>query len=526
MQQDHRLIADLLRQHQFSEAYVNAKQLIDKGDNSEFIWSLLIQALRLDRKLKSCIDAIQLAITKFPEQISFLLELANAYYLTNDFLNCHNTLGRIQIESNNISRDDINLTGILYNRIGYHEEALIIFKEANYRYPDDPQILFNLGDTHRYCGNFDISTKYYSQAIKIDNHYYSAYLERSRTSSQTKRLNHINEMEALLNAGVKNKSGAIKLLYALAKEYEDIEDYQRSFINVLRGAELKHGQQTYNIETDERLVDIVIDQYTDEFINSNEPGFDSTEPIFIIGMPRTGTTLVERILGSHSEVYPAGELYNLSQQLHKTVPFHGINQELFTFISSSLIHASANIDAKLFGERYVASTRPRTGHTKHFTDKLPLNYYYCGLIKRTLPKSKIVHVTRHPLDTCYSNFKYLFSEGAFQFSYDLQDIARYYLSYKRLMDHWNKIMPFHIYSVDYEALIEDPEKETQYLLNYCDLDWEDSCLNFYNNTTPTSSASAVQVRQPLYSSSIQNWQHYAAQLEPLKNYLISNGISI
>jgi hypothetical protein len=186
---------------------------------------------------------------------------------------------------------------------------------------------------------------------------------------------------------------------------------------------------------------------------------------------------------------------------------------------------SAKLDFEALGRDYLERTRPATGKTPHFTDKMPLNYLYCGLIRRALPNARIVHLTRHPLAVCYAIYKTLFKDG-YPFSYDLGEIGRYYVSYRKLMDHWCATLPGAVHELKYEQLVTDQVGETRRLLEFCGLDWEEACLSFHRNPSPTTTASATQVRQSLYDSSIAQWRHYAPQLEGLRRQLIAAGIDV
>jgi hypothetical protein len=189
-----------------------------------------------------------------------------------------------------------------------------------------------------------------------------------------------------------------------------------------------------------------------------------------------------------------------------------------------LIARSAELDFAALGSDYLERARHTAAADVRFTDKMPLNYLYCGLIRRSLPNAKIVHVTRRPMAACYAMYKTLFKDG-YPFSYDLGEIGRYYVGYRRLMDHWQATIPAVIYPLSYEALVADQVGETRKLLDFCGLEWQDSCVEFHRNPSPTTTASAAQVRRPLYDSSVSQWRHYEAELAELSSLLSAAGIS-
>jgi hypothetical protein len=190
-----------------------------------------------------------------------------------------------------------------------------------------------------------------------------------------------------------------------------------------------------------------------------------------------------------------------------------------------MIQASSQLDFEALGRDYLALARASGAIGEYFIDKMPLNFLYCGLIRRALPQARIVHVQRHPMAACYAMFKTLF-EDAYPFSYDLSELGRYYLAYRRLMRHWAQAMPGRIYELRYESMIEDQLGETRRLLAFCGLDWEDACAQFHENPDPSTTASAAQVRQPIYDSSVEQWRHYAEQLSELRRLLMEGGIDV
>ncbi len=246
-------------------------------------------------------------------------------------------------------------------------------------------------------------------------------------------------------------------------------------------------------------------------------------PIFVVGLPRSGTTLVERILGSHSALAAAGELDCFALAIVDAVRRHSGRSHL---PRQDLVELSAAVDFPALGQDYLQRARAVLGGgAGRFVDKMPLNYLYCGLIGRAMPGAKIIHVTRHPMAVCYAMYKTLFKDG-YPFSYDLSEIAQYYIAYRRLMGHWRATMPGRIHELSYERLIADQRGETGALLGFCGLDWEEGCVGFHQNTAATTTASASQVRRPLYESSVSTWRHYESQLAELSTQLLAAGIDL
>jgi hypothetical protein len=314
----------------------------------------------------------------------------------------------------------------------------------------------------------------------------------------------------------------LHLCHALAKHHEDRQEYSTAFQYLERGKGPKRASLHYSSDDDRALFDAVQAVCTAEFLNAKTTGCDSAEPIFIVGMPRTGTTLIERILSSHPDVFAAGELTNFSLML-KRAARTASNRVL----DPETLRAAPGIDLAQLGSSYIESTRPRTGHTPRFIDKMPLNFLYAGLIRRALPNAKIVCLRRNPLDTCLSNYRQLFatSFSYYNYAYDLLDTGRYYRMFDALAEHWRKHMPRNYHEVCYETFVADTEAEARKLLDFCDLSWDPACLQFHENTAPVATASSVQVRQPIYRTSVDRWRKYAEQVAPLRELLNAGGVA-
>jgi len=264
------------------------------------------------------------------------------------------------------------------------------------------------------------------------------------------------------------------------------------------------------------------DAFTSEAIDRfRHSGNESKEPIFILGMPRTGSTLVERIISSHSEVQSAGELSSFSIEMMKMIDEMSGGKPVDRL---ELAKRSTELSLGELGERYLEAVEPIREDTRYFVDKLPLNSLNIGLIFGALPNAKVIHVVRDPMDACYAMYKYLFKNG-YPFSYDLAELAAYYTEYFRLMQHWREVLPDGwIYDVRYEDVIEDSLGESRRLLEHLDLSWEDDCESFHVSEHAATTGSASQVRKPVYGSSVGKWRNYERQLEPLRLALEKSGI--
>jgi tetratricopeptide (TPR) repeat protein len=443
----------------------------------------------------------------------------------------------------------LDAIGSFYNSVGEHQKASEAYSRAIRLDPSQPLFWFNRATVRRFLGQLAAAEEDYDRVIALRPDDYEAYGNRSDLRKQTQERNHIEAMERMLAPGIAQWRGEVQLRYALAKEYEDLGQYSKSWHHLERGARLRREHLQYDVRYDVDTVDWIIKAFPGapaEPITgcpggapgAAQPGEarpeaarpeaarpeaarpEAARPIFIVGLPRSGTTLVERILGTHSEVFAAGELNHFAAALVSAALTKTGGRPL---PRPELVAATRELDFAALGADYLERTRPATSQRSHFTDKMPLNYLYCGLIRRALPNARIVHVTRHPMASCYAMFKTLFKDG-YPFSYDLNDVARYYAGYRRLMDHWRQSMPGVVYDISYERLVREPENESRRLLAACGLEWQGECLEFYRNPTATTTASASQVRSPIYDSSLTQWRHHEKQLEELRAQLLAAGI--
>jgi tetratricopeptide (TPR) repeat protein len=399
--------------------------------------------------------------------------------------------------------------------------ALAAYDAAVKLAPDDPLFVFNRAAVRRFLGDLAGAEADYDRVIALKPADYEAYKNRSDLRPQTLERNHIGQLERLAAAGVADWRGAVQIHYALAKEHEDLGDHGRAFEWLQRGSKIRRAHIRYDVKNDVATAAWIAEAFPTA-PGGPTVGASDAAPIFIVGLPRTGTTLVDRIVGSHSQIQSAGELTHFAFAVVDAARGRSGRAHL---PRRELIAQSAGVDFAALGRDYLARVNAASTIPRRFTDKMPLNYLYCGLIRRALPNARIVHLNRHPMAACYAMYKTLFADG-YPFSYDLDEIASYYIAYRRLMDHWQSTMPDGILPLHYEALVADQVGETRRLLAFCDLPWEDACVRFHENPAPSTTASAAQVRRPLYDSSVAQWRHYASELAGLGSRLAAAGIDI
>lgn len=337
----------------------------------------------------------------------------------------------------------------------------------------------------------------------------------------TKANNNISRLVKLQSIAGPVPHAQLHLSHALAKEYECLGEYVESLKALRHGNKLQKQSVGYDIEKDSRLFDAIKANFSDIQLPKSQESKASKQPIFVVGMPRSGTTLVDRIISSHSLVVSAGELQNFAVELKKMTATPS-NQVL----DVATIQAAANLDFEMLANRYIHSTQPLSDQTPHFIDKMPLNFLYIGFIKQAFPSAKIIVLKRNAMDTCLSNFRTLFAVNFsyYNYSYDLLDTAKYFSMFTDLIDFWKSKFGDDIHEVSYETLVAEPESTISDMLAYCELDVEDTCFKFHENKAPVSTASSVQVRAPLNASSIDRWKRYGNELVDLEKYLESKNL--
>ena len=448
------------------------------------------------------------------------IHLARAYAMLQDF-----PAAADQIESAlALAGEDpqvLDSAGVVLTACGQHERALHAFRGAAALAPRNPGIQYNLGTALTTHGDLDAAQHHLEACIELEPSHWHAHYALAHLRRQTRDSNHVARLEALRERLQGRVTASLYVGVALAKELEDLGDHQAAFARL---TEAKSGPRRllgYSPAKDRALMDALLDV---PLPPADAPvGFESEKPVFIVGMPRTGTTLVDRILSSHPQVTQAGELHNFASVLKQAA-----GGPAFNLFDPASLRAARDLDWREIGERYVDSTRSLAGQTPRFTDKLPHNFLYAGLIAAALPNARIICVARNPLDTCLSNFRQLFAPQSpyFDYSYDLLHIGEYYIGFRRMMAHWRQAFPGRILEVDYESIVDEQETTTRTLLEFCGLPWDPACLSFEKNAAPVSTASATQVREPLYRSALGRWKHYEAELRPLRERLSAAGIDV
>lgn len=414
------------------------------------------------------------------------------------------------------SEEDLKRASALFTQLGRHQTAYDCALRVHELANGGLNSKYLVASTALAVGKLNEAQQFMDEVIADDPGEGDVYYNRSGLRRQSLKANHLEEiMKALLNLP-RGDPRETPLCYALGKEFEDIGDHSKAFAAFAQGARSRRTRLSYDVATDCDAAANIIKIFDQRWAEEALAGFDKDGPIFVLGLPRSGTTLVDRIISSHSQVTSLEEIHDFAYAV--------IRAGFPAASKTDLMARSAQADLCIIGREYWTAVQGYGEPGPYFIDKTPANFLYLGLIAKALPAAKIVHLRRHPLASCYAMFKTLFRMG-YPFSYDLSDVAHYYLAYDKLMAHWHQLLPGRIFDVQYEALIDQQEDISRQIIAHCGLAWEEACLNFHTNAAPTATASAAQVRQPIYKGSRDLWRRYSAQLEPARDILEKGGIS-
>ncbi|HEY1784249.1 MAG TPA: sulfotransferase [Pirellulales bacterium] len=460
-----------------------------------------------------------------------LAEAAAAYrqivLLRPDLAEAHNNLGNVLVGQRQLDEARVqyeratelnpalfqafnNLANVLTEQ-GQLDEAVTRYEQALALKPDLAEAHKSLGNTLAQQGQLERAAAHYRQALVLNPNYAEAQYDHADLKTFHSGDVDLAALEAFAQTDGLPPGKMLYIHFALAKALEDVGDYERAFDHWSKGNAIKRREVEYNEAVQQGTFRLIADAFDAALLDRfRDVGDPSPVPIFVLGMPRSGSTLVEQILASHPQVQAAGELTTLDRLVRAVQDDAGRPMRFPAWVWE--------VDAdtlRQIGEAYLASLPPLADGKQRITDKLPGNFNRVGLIRLILPNARIIHTTRDPVDTCVSCFARLFTTGN-TFSYDLGELGRYCRGYHNLMAHWRSVLPAGaMLEVAYEDVVENLEEQARRLIDYCGLPWDDRCLNFHENSRPITTASNVQVRRPIYRSSLARWRRYEAFLGPL-----------
>ena len=447
----------------------------------------------------------------------------NAILLLPNYPNAHNNLGNVfrdlgrleeAIESYEWATaykpdfsEAFNNLGIVQSDMGQLNLSIKSYEKAIFINPNYVDALFNLAIANKQLGNKSLSIKIFERVLKLNPNYVPAHRNLSEVKNYKKNDPQIVKMNQLLSKENLPQSDSIGLNLAMSKVYEDLGNHDQQFKFLKEGNDQRKKELNYSFDKSLKLHLCIKDRFKLPFTPIEKSSYSPSKfrLIFIVGMPRSGTSLVEQIVSSHSKVHGAGELEYFSPILSP--------------ILTNDMDEITEKDILLIREQYLSKLSSLKFTQGIMTDKMPANFRYVGFILSAFPEAKIVHLKRDARATCWSIYKNYFDSKGNGFSFDQGDLAKYFGLYSEMMTFWHELFPNKIYDICYEDLTTNQEEETRKLLDYCDLDWDENCLNFHKNNRAVKTASAFQVREKMYQGSSEAWKKYEAYLKPLLNEL-------
>jgi tetratricopeptide (TPR) repeat protein len=417
----------------------------------------------------------------------------------------------------------LELAARTYSRLGLHKDAYAMLLRASQLQPNIGRFQEQLAASAVILGKIDEARQIYQSLLAAYPHHQRNHFELSRLQRATDD-SHIRQMKETLAATDLPAERNIFLHYAIAKELEDLEDWDEAFHHYKLAGDAAHRaahDAGYRVSQDLAVIDKIMEVCTIDWLGaagaSDAPDLLQRTPVFVVGLPRTGTTLVERILSSHSRVESVDETTYLPLAIRQAGGRQGGGA-----IDPEIIEVAAKAEPELIARSYLGLLEYRLGSSPLFIEKLPENILYLGYIARSFPRAKIVHLQRHPMDACFAMYK----QSYFRFAYSLDDIGQYYLAYHRLSRYWDELLKDRIIKVQYEELVNDLEQQSSILLEMLDLEFEPACVDFHLNRQTSATASAAQVREKAHTRSVNKWRNWERQLQPLRRTLEDAGICV
>lgn len=400
---------------------------------------------------------------------------------------------------------------------GEYEKALTLFDEVLSALPNDTATLTSRGHALKTYGKSKEAVESYRSAVKSDPNAGDAWSALANLKTYQFSESELEQLQSVQHDPNLAFMGRVHIAFALGKAFEDAGNYKKSFENYALGNALKSKQTRYTTEQMREQFDAQVKHVSKPLIDHKSgQGHQAPDPIFIVGLPRAGSTLIEQILASHSQVDGTLELPNILSIAHG---LRGRNQITDRERYPRILNEMSPKELSMLGDQYINLTRVHRNNAPFFTDKMPNNFWHIGLIHMILPNAKIIDARRNPLDCCWSGFKQLFAEGQ-EFTYDLHHIGRYYRAYVEMMAHWESVLPQgKILRVQHEEVLDDLEGQVQKILNYCDLPFERGCVEFYKTNRAVRTASSEQVRKPISKKGVGQWKNFESYLDSLKRAL-------
>jgi tetratricopeptide (TPR) repeat protein len=504
-------VKHLAQQKQIPQALKLAEEVITEFPDFASAWFTIAFLLFQSNQVNQAADAIKAARKLEPENPNFAFQEVLMY----DSINRPDIATSLAQELAKQTLTDIRMIEQLARVLELNEDfdgALKLYNQLHNNQPNHVVWLLKQATMYQNMGKIETAEQLSTKALAMAPQYAEGQFFNSHLTKKTPNNNNINSLKALCDLNYPTAAEKAKIYFSLAKELEDCHQYADSFTARKTGAELYRQSFQYDLQSDIDFMRQIQIEFDADFVSQKTPGSLSDAPIFIVGLPRSGTTLLDRIITSHSDVKAAGELKQFNRCMLQGLQLLKINPRLSR---TELVTASRQLDFPKLGRDYLQTASHRTADSPRFTDKFPQNSYYVGMILKALPNAKVIVMQRNSVAVCYSVYKQLFSNDSYPFSYDLKEMAAYYNQHNTLLKHWQAIGGDAVKTIYYEDLVGDLENQAKDIMRFLNLDWQPQCLDFHKNRQPTATASSSQVRQKLYTGSVELWRQYEPQLKTL-----------
>ncbi|HSN00531.1 MAG TPA: sulfotransferase [Rudaea sp.] len=487
--------------------------LLQKDPEDSAAHLMLASLLYVQDRYRECARHTLLGARHLSDDIDTICRTVNALLQVGELIAARACLEHPAIARCTSGAALVQLAGVR-QMLGEHEAAMALLDRARVLGHDNADFRFIRGVQLMFNGRLDEAERELDACLAMGTQYGRAAVTRARLRKQTAAHNHVADLRARIASAAPGSENLAAFEYALYKELDDLGEFAQAWDALARGARIMASRNPYDAAVESSRIERLLDLVDADFVaNGGADADGAATPIFIIGMPRSGTTLLDRLLGAHPQVQSAGELGDFARALRWSAD-HFTNQPFDT----AILDRAEGLDYAALGRRYLAQTRWRANGKPYFVDKLPVNWIQAGFIARALPQARFLHMVRPAMDVCYSNFRAYFGPG-YAYSYAFERLAAHYRDYRRTLAHWHRVMPARILDVDYAQLVTDTQTLARRVMDFCGLPFAPECLQLSGNRSAVATLSAVQVREPLHDRAMHEWQRYAPQLAPLRERL-------
>lgn len=504
---------------QITAARIALESLVQR-DPAHVAARMLLASVYLDEgRAREAAEQAVAASRKMPDDADAIATTVHCLLRVGEMVAARDCLARFNPLSRQLDGPELVALGHAYQMLGNNPSALALMDRAQAQGFDNPDFRYFHALQMQFSGKVEAARQRLESCLRLGPTFGRASLALARMSTQTRESNHLDYIGTQLQHVERGSEDHAAFEFALYKELEDLGRYEEAFMALERGNAIMFARRAPDAGHEGEIFEEVERQIDAEFIQGPGATIEGPVPIFVVGMPRSGTTMLDRLLDNHPEVVSTGERTDFPRQLRWTANLHGNEM-----IDAKLLTRLAGLNYAELGRRYLEQTQWRASGSPYYVDKLPPNYMLLGLIRRALPQAPILHMVRDPMDVCFSNYRALFG-NSYPYSYQMDALAIHYVRYRKLMRHWHQAMPGVIFDVDYAKLVTHPEETLSAIFAHCGLRQVPGCSDLTRNTTAVNTLSSAQVREPIHARNLGSWRRYARQLAPLHATLQAAGVA-